>query len=151
MLVKNASAVEIGLDSLGMPEIRLQPGEMIELPDHLCAAGRRPNGARKPSLMERCIPQLVPADEAAEKAWRATPAAPEPAPKPVTAARMGNVPPGVRAAMAAKAEAAQKLAKPADPTPAPPVQPEAKPAAPKPAPKAPAKPGPIAKALSPKE
>lgn len=152
----NKSGTVVSLPSLGIPATA--PGEFVEIPDSLCKPGRTDNGSRRKSPIEMYAPQLEPADLAQCEAWLATP---EPVKRAansrmVTSENMRaqpsrSLPPGVQAAMLAKAAALAAPAPEAPPEPpgdapsaeaAPPAAPApvVPPALVKPAAPAPAKP-----------
>lgn len=74
---KTVSLIAIGLDDVG-------PGEEIEVPLYLCAAGRGDGGARKPSSIECVAPQMKPADPEEHTEWTKVPPPPIPVSKIVS-------------------------------------------------------------------
>jgi hypothetical protein len=119
MRFKNTSDKTVRLGHLGVTGIPdIAPGDTVEIPDELALPQLRGYAQRKPSVIERIAPQLVPADESEAAAWAEPPPPPEPRSRFVTADRLGGrapapqaVPPGVAQARAAAA-AAKAPAKP---------------------------------------
>lgn len=151
----NDSQVTVSLPMLGIPTVL--PGEFVEIDDSLCKPGRTDNGSRRKSPIEMYAPHLKPADPEIRAEWEKIPEPRKPVSAKVTSENMRarpsrGLPPGVQAAMLAKATAeATAAANPAPPAPetAPaPTEPPPPPPAPLPAPvkpPAPAKPAPVAK------
>ena len=75
MLFKNPTTHTLNLHSVGLGKVG--PGETVEIPIGLCAAGRADNGSRTASSIECVAPQLVPVDSTEGEEWSK---APEPLP-----------------------------------------------------------------------
>lgn len=130
MLFINKSGHTVCMPELGIPSTA--PGECVEIEASLCKPGRADNGSRKKSPIECYAPQLVPADDAERAAWEKAPE-PNPVTSRVVTSRgpviiPPSAPPGVRAAIAARAAAdaaPEPTAAPraAEPTPAEPTAP----------------------------
>jgi hypothetical protein len=74
MRFKNPTEHTLNGESLNLGEIL--PGAELDIPLRLCAPTRGDGGNRKPSPLETCIPQLIPADASMHKVWMKVPAAP---------------------------------------------------------------------------
>lgn len=137
MRFKNTSPENtLNLGMLGLGTVA--PGEEIDVPEEVYRPGRTSAGARAPSTLEQCAPQMRPVNPEEEAAWLEVPGVP---PKVSRFRGVGHgtvdvktLPPGVQAAVAA----AQAPASPPPGVPAPKPAKKAKsdppPAAPVPAP-----------------
>lgn len=76
MKFKNESEHTLNLEAIGGGIV--EPGQVIEIPLHLCAPGRSDSGARKDSPIETVAPQLKPVDPSDHAEWRKVPPMPAP-------------------------------------------------------------------------
>lgn len=107
MLFKNPTTHTLNLSAVGLGKVG--PGESVEIPIDLCAAGRADNGSRTASSIECVAPQLVPVDITEGEEWSKTP---EPLPQRSvmvsTQGRAPQEPAGVAAVRRAQAVAKAK-------------------------------------------
>lgn len=106
---RNPTQHTIKLAAVGLPDVA--PGETVDVPLAVCAATIRDNGRRGKSTIEKCAPQLVPADDAERAEWEKTPT---PLPRAslmvTTSQRVPGEPAGVVALRDAKAKARTAVA-----------------------------------------
>lgn len=106
MLFTNPTDYTIKLDSLGLDPV--PPKSDVEIPLSLAAPYRHDNGSRGKSAVESVAPQLVPKDPQDLAAWNKIPEMLKQESRIVTvAARPAAEAPGVKALLAAKANASQ--------------------------------------------
>lgn len=114
MRFKNTSDKPVSLVSLGLGEV--SPKAEIEIPDYLWQARRAANGSRAPSILELTAPQMQPTNDEDAAAWERVPEAGEMVSRlrGVSGAIVASLPPGVQAAVKAKAAPvpAPKVTKP---------------------------------------
>jgi hypothetical protein len=85
MLMVNSGGHALVTDEFGGLSVPI--GGEVDIPDGYCKAGVYPNGTRRPSIVERLAPMLVPADPALRKVW-GTDQAPAPVPPAPTVAQV---------------------------------------------------------------
>jgi hypothetical protein len=97
MKFKNTSDRTAILTALGLDDVA--PGEVVDVPLYLCAAGRGDGGARKPSSIECVAPQMQPADPEEHREWTKIPPPPAPVSRIVSINnnKMATEPAGVKA------------------------------------------------------
>lgn len=104
MLFKNTSPEDtLNLGMIGLGSVA--PGEEVDVPEDLWRPGRTPAGARAPSTIEACAPQMKPASEEDLAAWREVPDVQAPVSRLRAVGHstvdVKSLPPGVQAAVAA--------------------------------------------------
>jgi hypothetical protein len=68
VLFRNTSSAPVDLGPLGLG--RVAPDDVIDVPEALWMPSRTSGGTRRPSPLERCAPQMVPADPSFAEEWR---------------------------------------------------------------------------------